>query len=569
MTFRRLAAAIALLVAVLGPAGRSEAAKPYSAERFDVKLSVESGGSMIVTERVRFAFGPDRFTYVFRELPRQRIDRLTVLSVEMDGVAFSSGKNAGQYEVRKLDNGRRRITWHLSPTTDASHEFTLVYRVDGVVTQGPQADVLRWIILPDKHEYSIGCAGIEVEYPDSAELAGLPEFAPAAAESVVDARPLRASRCGFGKDDDWMLTLRFAPRSIATVPPDWQRNSMQTRKTAPLFLGLAGLVLFGGLVGFIMFALNHRAPSSAEGRPPQTVPPDNLPAALAATLAGPTGGIPWAGAMGTLFDLARRGVLQIKVPDNANWLNRRDYVMVLQDRARDVRGHERELVDILFTTKTGLSDTMRFSQLSRAFTSGGWKRFARAVTAELRREGLLDAERERTRSAATRVGLGLIIAAVVGFGVALTLFERVGAFVLTIPGALLIAGVTGVIVGQSLTRLSDKGLERARRWKAYGRYLAAVSKGRRTDVPAGQLEVLLPMAAAFGVAIAWAKRLETLGALGVPPWFLALARQDGRPNTAAFIEMLSVANTSGAHVAGAGGSAGTAGAAGGGSSGAG
>jgi hypothetical protein len=191
------------------------------------------------------------------------------------------------------------------------------------------------------------------------------------------------------------------------------------------------------------------------------------------------------------------------------------------------------------------------------------------VTAELRREGLLDAERERTRSAATRVGLGLIIAAVVGFGVALTLFERVGAFVLTIPGALLIAGVTGVIVGQSLTRLSDKGLERARRWKAYGRYLAAVSKGRRTDVPAGQLEVLLPMAAAFGVAIAWAKRLETLGALGVPPWFLALARQDGRPNTAAFIEMLSVANTSGAHVAGAGGSAGTAGAAGGGSSGAG
>jgi hypothetical protein len=77
------------------------------------------------------------------------------------------------------------------------------------------------------------------------------------------------------------------------------------------------------------------------------------------------------------------------------------------------------------------------------------------------------------------------------------------------------------------------------------------------------------MAAAFGVALIWAKRLEKEGALSMPPWFQALARQDGRPNTAALIEILSTANTAGAHVAGGAAAGGAAGAAGGGSSGAG
>ncbi len=568
MTSRRLVAVtVALVLALLGHAGRSEAAKPYSAESFNVKLSVESGGSMIVTETVRFAFGPDQFTFVFRELPRQRIDRLTVLAVEMDGRAFSPGKEPGQFDIKKLDNGRRRITWHMSPVTSASHEFTLVYRVDGVVEQGARTDVLRWILLPTKHEYPIACSEVEVESPDSAALVGPPEFEPAAEGPLVDRRPIRARRCGFGPNDDWMITLRFPPHSIAAVPPDWQRQSEQTWKTMPLFLGIAGLLLFGGLVGFTMFALNHRAPSQTDSQPRQTVPPDHLPVALAGWLAGTRGSLSWATAIGTLFDLARRGVVEFRAPDNATWLNRRDFAIVLGDRPRDLHEHERTLLDVLFTTSKGPRDTVRFSQLSRSFASGGWKRFTRAVTAELRQQGLLDAEREHTKAAAVRVGVALIIAAFIGFGVALPFVDRIGGFVLTIPGALLVAGVTGLIVGSSLTRLSDLGLQRARVWKAYSRHLVAVSRGQSTDVPSAPLEQLLPMAAAFGVALRWAKRLDKQGTLGVPVWFHALAQIDGRPNAAAFVEMLSTANAAGAHVNG--GAAAAAGAAGGGASGAG
>jgi hypothetical protein len=272
-----------------------------------------------------------------------------------------------------------------------------------------------------------------------------------------------------------------------------------------------------------------------------------------------------------VFDLARRGVVDIKVPEVAGWLNRRDYAIVLRDRPRHLRDHEGALIDSLFRTSKGQRDSVRFSELSRTFTSGGaWKRFTRAVTEELREEGLLDVERERARGAATRSGLGLVVAALVGLGVAVPLVDRVGGFVLAIPGALLIAGVTGIIVGQSLTRLSDKGLQHARRWTAYGKYLKAIATGRRADVPAGPLESLLPIAVVFGVALAWAKRLDKHGALGVPVWFHALARADGRPNSGAVVEMLTLANSAGAHVTGASAGAGAAaGAAGGGSSGAG
>jgi len=129
--------------------------------------------------------------------------------------------------------------------------------------------------------------------------------------------------------------------------------------------------------------------------------------------------------------------------------------------------------------------------------------------------------------------------------------------------------VIGAIVGQSLTPFSEQGLQRARMWKAYGRHLAEVAKGQHKEVSAERLESLLPMAVAFGVALSWAKRLDKQGALGVPVWFHALARQDGQPNTGALIEMLTMANTAGAHVTGGAAGAAAAGAAGGGSSGAG
>ena len=91
MSVRRLAIVVSVIAGVLAmavlPAG---AAKPYRAERFDSQIVVEPGGAIVVTETIRFAFGPDEFTYVYRELPSRRTDGLTILEASMDGVPMDT-----------------------------------------------------------------------------------------------------------------------------------------------------------------------------------------------------------------------------------------------------------------------------------------------------------------------------------------------------------------------------------------------------------------------------------------------------------------------------------------------
>ena len=125
MSIRRLAILVSLAAAVLAAAVHpAAAAKSYRAEHFHSRVVVEPGGSIVVTETIRFAFGPDEFTYVYRELPSRKTDGLTILDASLDGVPMTRGKSAGQFEVKREDN-RRRVIWHFPATSNASRTFTV------------------------------------------------------------------------------------------------------------------------------------------------------------------------------------------------------------------------------------------------------------------------------------------------------------------------------------------------------------------------------------------------------------------------------------------------------------
>jgi hypothetical protein len=91
----------------------------------------------------------------------------------MDGVALPAGEEAGQVEVKGASP--IRITWHFAPTTDSTHTYTLSYRVNGVVRQDGNADLLLWQALPDDHEYAIGSSTVRIHYPADVALLGAPE----------------------------------------------------------------------------------------------------------------------------------------------------------------------------------------------------------------------------------------------------------------------------------------------------------------------------------------------------------------------------------------------------------
>jgi hypothetical protein len=569
MSVRRLVILVSVLVAMA--AAPAAAAKDYRAERFHARIVVEPNGSIVVTETITFVFGAESFTYTYRELTGRKTDGITILEATMDGQPMPQGKQPGEYELKKTDKGRRRVVWHFAEVTGAAHTFTLTYRVAGVAWQDTDADVLAWTLLPTRHEYLIECASGEVEYPASTSLIGGALFEPPASDLQLEGHAVRFLRCPFDKDHSWVMTLRFAPRTLAAVAPAWQQRSQRTREHAPMFLGLAAFILLTGAGGFVFFALTHRVPAAGDREGRQPAPPDSLPPALAGALTRTGASAAWADALAVLFDLARRGVIRIDALPVTGVFKKHDFQVTAGPAPRTLTAHERTLLELLFTTKSGPRPIVKFSDMSRTFASAGrWKRFRSSVADDLRASGLLDPERERTRRRVTALGVGIMLFSIVGFALSAAFMDQAGEAVLAVPIAILVSGIAGLATGASLSPLSDEGHGHAQRWKAFGRHLGGVAKHAEGEAATpDNFERLLPYAAAFGVALAWAKRLEKRGVGAGPSWLRALA-SDGASHgapMAATVAMLSAGHNAGAHAGG--GAGGAAGAAGGGSSGAG
>ena len=222
--------AFLLVAALFVFTGVAQAQKSYRADRFDVNIVMEEGGSLLVTESVVFRFEGGPFTYVFRELPTDHTDGIVDIVASVDGRPLPQGDQPGQVEI----NGRDpiRVTWHLPPTSDATHTFTLRYRALGVVRQSSEGDLLLWQALPDEYEYEIAASQTAVTYPAGVELLGQPEVTAGEAAIRRDGRQVIFGSHSLSPNSPLVISLRFPPGSILAAPPDWQaRQEQQLRHT--------------------------------------------------------------------------------------------------------------------------------------------------------------------------------------------------------------------------------------------------------------------------------------------------------------------------------------------------
>ena len=560
--FTAATTALALLFS-LAAASPASAAKAYRAEQYHTRVVVEPGGSIIVTETVRFVFGPEAFTYVSREVPIRRADGLTVVEAAMDGLPLARGSRPGQFEWKRVEDGRRRIVWHFEPTANASRTFTVTYRAAGVAWQDAGNDVLAWRLLPSSHAYVIDRASGEVEFPETVTPVGPPELDPPASDVRVEGRRVFFERGPFARNESWVVTARFAPRTLAVAPPAWQAQSQRSREHMPLFLGLAGLILMAGLGGFVFFALSHRPARPSDRDLRVESPPDDLPPALAGAIVGLGAAAGWGSLLGALLDLARRGVVRIEAQPPGGFFKQHDATLTKGEVPAGLQAHERALLDLLFTDRSGSRSSVRFSQLARAIASSRrWKRLREAVNEDLRVARLIDPEREQTRGRVIGLGVAIVVLAIVGFVLSIVFFEQAGDSVLALPIAALVVGIVGIAIGASLSPLSDEAQGRAERWKAFRRHLAkSVRSSAGARGSAADFERLLPYAAAFGTAVAWAKRLQKQGVTEGPSWLKAATRDGtmGPADFAATVAILSAGSSAGAQAGhSAGGASGVA-----------
>ena len=75
-------------------------AKDYAAERYDAAIMVNEGGSLLVTETVTFKFVGGPFTYVFRDIPTDKTDGITIKSASMDDQTMQHGAELDKLRLR-------------------------------------------------------------------------------------------------------------------------------------------------------------------------------------------------------------------------------------------------------------------------------------------------------------------------------------------------------------------------------------------------------------------------------------------------------------------------------------
>ena len=551
---------VALLLSIAAQDGKS-----YSADRFDVDVAAQDDGALLVTETVAFRFVGGPFSFAFRELPTDHTDGITNIVAGVDGVPWPEGTGPGQVEIS--GGNPIRIEWHLSPTSDVVQDFTLSYQVLGVVRRGEQADVLDWQALPDDYDYDIASSTVTVRYPAGMTRQGEPEVLAGKADFAAGGNQVVFTQGNLSAGDPLVVRLSFPPGSFVGAPPAWQTQQEAQNRWSWAWIAAAVATLVGGLAaifaGMRGFAQTTRKTDSLLHKPPADIPP-----ALAGWLFNQS--ITWPHGLATLLDLAGRGVVAIDEATEKKWYRSADFLITLLKQPTDARPHERALLDLLFTDRSGApQDAVKMSDMGRLITSSRWKTYTESLEAEADAQGLISAEAKGRRNRFLVWGVMLLFLALAVLLLTFLVGSMFGFWPFVLAAAVALLGLVAFIAGAAISPLSDRGAKLAETFAPFRRFIEQVSRGKM-DVPdPAYYEAHLPYAAAFGYAVPWVKKQVDEGYSAVPAYFHALNADDGSHIAVWLVAVTAATNSGGSASPASGAGAAGAGAAGGGASGAG
>ena len=535
--------------------------KYYEAQNYNVTLQLDSQGVLTVTETADFRFVAGPFTYVFRDIAATETDGIGGVLAWMDGRPCGSGTGPGEAEIH--GSSPVKVLWHFAEILSGNHTFTVQYRAAGTIRPAGGAQRLIWRVFPQQDNYSVRASDIVLEYPADIKprsvrlRSGAPDF-------KIGRGRATAGMANPTLGDGMILEAEFPAGSFSGPAPAWQ--AAQVRKARDFGRGIRDGAAVSAILVVLaclwMFRIRGAARSEAShggGGLRVTSPPNWLAPALAGWVIGRPG------RLGTLIDLARRGVLRMEVAPKG-FLGSRQFQVVWCDTAAKLAPHEAVLLQIVF----GAGETTINLQKFFAHESANGK-FVAAIRGESEAAGWIDESRVRARTT-------LLVGGAIGLVAGLLLLTMgvvssksvdhsyLGAGALVTGGAVIAAGVLALILGGIQPVLSDLGVAAAAQWKAFARYLTEVASGRAALPGPAELERWLPYAAAFRVLPHLLKLQEKRDGYAQPAWFQAIQAASAA-DSAAFVSYLYTCDTSSSSGGGFGGGGG--GASGGGASGAG
>ena len=131
MRTERVLTLLVITALALGLAGVVQAQdKTYVWDRLDVDITVLNDSDIRIVETQQFTYTSGRFTFGYREIPTDRLERITDVEVWEGDRQYQRGHGTDYtYETFYNDDDEFVIKWYYPGYRDSTHSYTLKYTV--------------------------------------------------------------------------------------------------------------------------------------------------------------------------------------------------------------------------------------------------------------------------------------------------------------------------------------------------------------------------------------------------------------------------------------------------------
>ncbi|HHX73798.1 MAG TPA: DUF2207 domain-containing protein, partial [Firmicutes bacterium] len=515
----------ALLFFLLQP--KPAAARSYHFPRINIEAEITPSGHMWISEE-RTAEFSGAFQGMFVWIKTPPPTSISEVTVAENGVSYTFNPGdtygpAGTYFLRD-EGDRLYVDWSFD-AADEQRTFTISYRVNNVVQVHDDVAELYYQFTGDAWETHADSVRIRLKLPPGTASQDIRAWGHGPLHGKVDiladgtvswqidklpAKTFLAGRVTFPPS----LVPQAATKTGKTALPHILQEEEQlaaeantARSRSRLLVFLAALIVAGSLITafFAWLRYGKEFTPAFDGDYYRELPADYTPAEL---------GVLWRfgrtapeDLTATLLDLARKGYLRIEeISKEKKGLlggTKRDYKVIRTAKDGLLQGHEKNLLDFLFTALAADGE----------FTFAELEQFAKKKQAEFRSfwsawQGLLSVRGSALGFFDTG---GTPKAALLATGV---IMLPLGIFLLAtqtaiLGPALLISGIILFISSFTLRRRSRSGAEDFARWQAFRRFLLDFSNLDKHTLPALVVwEHYLVYAVTLGVASEVIRQLQ-------------------------------------------------------------
>jgi len=508
-------------------------------ERFDVDITIEPSGALLITETIQQQFGSTPRHGIFRHIPNRlrhddEYDR--VYPIELVSVTASPAGTPDDVETSE-ENGNFVIRIG-DPDVEITgrHTYEIVYRVQGAMNGFETHDELYWNAIGDRWEQSITEMTVRVRAPASIDrvacFSGPFGSTFSCGSAKIKNGVAQFAHQGLSAYGALSVVVALPPETVASTAPildeRWSLDKAFARTSVTIGGGLGLLVLVIG--GFAWLAwrtgrdlryegsqidqvmgVPDGGPIQAETRavpmlekgtaPVEYAPPEDLRPGQIGTLIDEEANT--LDVTATIVDLAVRGYLVIEEIPKEGWFGKPDWKLTRQAKETDgLLQYERTLLDGLFED----GDEVLLSDLKKKFVAR-LQKVKEALYRDMVSRRWFVKRPDKVRGMWTGIGVAALLLGI-GATVALAYFTKLG--LLGVP--LVIGGVLLMIGAKRMPARTAKGTAITRRVNGFRVVIEKVEQHMSHWAEEENVFTrFLPFAVVFGVTEKWAKAFEALG----------------------------------------------------------